>query len=317
MPINEVKNPRVYIVLLNYRGAEDTLACLESLKSLAYNNYHIIVVENDSQDGSADLFRQELESGRHHFHLIVSEKNLGYSGGNNLAIRYALEQAQGQDTRERPEYIWLLNNDTTVETNALEALVAEAQRAGGIVGSLVMYPDRTFQQVGTRVKWSTGSTKGIPECEVQDGLPIECLTGASMLIPLRLLEKLGLLDESYFLYFEDGEFTLRVRRAGFPATLAIRSRVYHKEGASTGRKSLNTQYYYHRNRLKMLMRYASFPQKPTILLYTGFRLLRTVVKCLLNPTPDRRNSLWVQWLAVWDFIRGVQGPCPHNFQKKN
>jgi GT2 family glycosyltransferase len=292
--------PLVYIILLNYRGVSDTLACLESLTRLQYPHFKTIVVDNASNDGSVEALKQSSYG----FHLIVSEENKGYSGGNNLGIQYALDQDA--------DLIWLLNNDTTVDPNALTMMVEENKKTGGLVGSLLLYPDRSYQQVGTQITWSTGSTKGIPEHELSDGMSVDCLTGASMLIPKTAFKRVGLLDESYFLYFEDNEYTLRAKNASFTATVALRARVFHKEGASTGKSSLKTQYYYHRNRLKVLFQFATPMEKLTIALYTGFRVLRGAFKSMMDPSPDRKSSAQVQWLAVQDFLKGVSGPCPHN-----
>lgn len=293
-------SPNVFILLLNYRGADDTLACLESLRHLNYPRYHIVVIDNASGDGSVEKLRAAQQ--QQDFHLIESPENLGFSGGNNLGIEYALANDA--------DYLWLLNNDTTVDSNALTYLVEQSEKTGGLVGSLLLYPDRTYQQVGTRIKWLTGQTRGIPEHEISDGMEVDCLTGASMLIPAKLVRRIGMLDETYFLYFEDGEFCLRARKLNYPCTVALRSRVFHKEGASTGKRSLRTQYYYQRNRLKMLMHYASPMEKMTISGYTAFRLLRSIVKALVGPA-DRKDSAKIHWLAIFDYIRGAGGPCPH------
>jgi GT2 family glycosyltransferase len=317
--------PLVYILLLNYRGTDDTLACLDSLQALNYPNYRIIVIDNHSPDDSLSRLKARLAQSPDAFHLIESSKNLGYSGGNNLGIRYALEQGCSGQTEEQTEatntadgFIWLLNNDTTVAPDALKALVQGAQKTGGLVGSLLRYPDGSYQQVGTRLSWWTGSSKGYQEASVHDGMAVETLTGASMLIPFKALRQVGLLDPTFFLYFEDGEFSLRCHLAGFQLTVTTNSTVYHKEGATTGRKSLPTQYYYHRNRLRMLFLFATPLQKITIGLYTIFRLLRSVVKSLTSRDSERRLSARVaarvQALALNDFRRGVHGRCPHNLE---
>ncbi len=295
------EHPLVYILLLNYQGTNDTLACLESLQELKYPNFKIVVVDNCSGDDSLERL-QQVQS-QYDFHLIASEENRGFSAGNNQGIEFA--------NSKKSDYIWLLNNDTTVEAGALGHLVQEAQKTGGLVGSLLLYPDRTYQQVGTRIQWNTGRTRGIPETEIKDGMELPTLSGASMLIPVPLIKRMGPLDESYFLYFEDGEFCLRASRKGYPITLAIRSRVFHKEGASTGKRSPASQYYYQRNRLKMLMAYASGLDQITIILYTLFRLIRSIIKALFG-SPDKKASAKIHWLAVTDFLKGIHGPCPHD-----
>jgi GT2 family glycosyltransferase len=301
-------SPLVYILLLNYRGSQHTLACLDSLRLLDYPDYKIIVIDNASPDNSVEILQARLSKHPGEFHLIQSLENLGFSGGNNLGIEYAMAEA-GSDA---DDYIWLLNNDTTVEANTLSALIQEAQKTGGLAGSLLLYPDGSYQQVGTRFNWITGRPKGYAENEVKNGMAVETLTGASMLIPLKALQQVGLLDPSFFLYFEDGEFSLRCRHAGLPLTIATGSRVYHKESATTGRKSLLTQYYYHRNRMHMLFMFASPAQKLSIGFYAAFRMLRSIVKSVFSHEWERKISARVQRLALRDFSKGIRGKCPHN-----
>jgi GT2 family glycosyltransferase len=304
--------PRVAVILLNYKGVEETLACLQSLRGLNYPNFEVFIVDNHSGDGSWDRLEMERQTlqelGQPGFTLLKSEANLGYSGGNNIALRAALEQGM--------DYCWLLNNDTVIEPTTLTPLVAQAEETQGLVGSVLYYPDGSYQRIGTRINWLTGGVRGISEHQLRSGMAIENLTGASLLIPRRVLQDIGLLDESYFLYFEDGEYTLRALRAGFSATVATESRVFHKEGASTGKNRPATQYYYHRNRLRMLSQYTSAGQKFTIWLYTLLRLGRSALKAGLASISasgeEKRHSLKIQWLAIQDAWKGVTGPCPHD-----
>jgi GT2 family glycosyltransferase len=304
--------PRVFILLLNYRGTDNTFACLDSLKRLNYPHFDIVVIDNASPDDSVARLKARLSENPGEFYLIESPENGGYSSGNNLGIDYALSQADDA-------YIWLLNNDTTVHPDALSELVSQSQKTGGVVGSLLLYPDGTYQQVGTRLCWWTGSAKGYKESEIRDGMPLESLSGASMLIPFSVIRQVGKLDESFFLYFEDGEYSLRCLRNGISLTLAKNSKVFHVEGASTGKKSLPTQYYFHRNRLRLFWMYSTWINKVFIGFYTAFRMFRTVVKLCATLNPERRKnariSAKVQWRALQDFYQGVSGPCPHNLEQ--
>jgi GT2 family glycosyltransferase len=309
-----MNNPHVFILLLNYRGTDHTFACLDSLHKLNYPNFEIVIIDNASPDNSVERLRARLAENPGEFHFIASDKNGGYSAGNNLGIDYALSQPNAESS-----CVWLLNNDTTVEPDALSAMVAESRKTGGLVGSLMLYPDGSYQQLGTRLKWWTGSAKGYREEEARDGMPLETITGASMLIPLQVVQRIGKLDESFFLYFEDGEYSLRCLQNGFPLTLARNSRIFHIESASTGKMSLPTQYYYHRNRLRLFWMYSPLLNKMSIGCYTAFRMFRTVVKSYTTLNPERRQpariSAKVQWRALKDFIKGVNGPCPHNLEQ--
>lgn len=291
-------SPSVSIILLNYRGASDTLACLDSLSQLAYPRYDIIVVDNDSQDDSPERLRASGFEGR----LIQARENRGFSAGNNLGIEVALNN--------HADYVWLLNNDTTVDPHALTHLVAEAEKTGGLAGSLLLYPDRRFQQAGITLNWHTGRARGVPESALADGMALDAISGASMLIPTKALQRMGPLDERYFLYFEDVEYCLRAARLRYPITLALRSRVFHVEGASTGKRSPASRYYFQRNRLRAMLAYASPLSRATILAYSLFRWGRSLAKGLAGDAEHRLDAR-LHTLALWDALRGVNGPCPH------
>jgi len=332
----------VAIILLNYGHVEKTLACLDSLKLVTGPSYQIFVVDNASPDDSLLHLRERLdrqnsshthalrdnltkhsqdaytadarEDADYHpeFTLIESTHNLGYSGGCNLAIRAMRARLNP------PRYIWLLNNDTLVDPNALQTLFEEAERTKGLAGSLLLYPDNHYQQVGTRLNPWTGNVKGYPEESVSDHMPVQILCGASMLIPMRAIARVGLLDERYFLYFEDVEYSLRCARAGFSLTVATHSIVYHHESASTGKSSAATQYYFQRNRLKLLSQIATPLQKITFTCYALFRLYRAWLKSLpFGKTSEKleknRLALEVYQKAFQDYHRGVDGKCPHHF----
>jgi GT2 family glycosyltransferase len=298
----------VYILLLNYRNADDTLACLDSLKRLDYPNYRVLVIDNHSPDDSADRLKTRLASQPGSFRLIEAPRNGGFSYGNNLGIQAVLaevgDRAHG--------FIWLLNNDTTVEPDTLSALVKEARRTGGVAGSLLLYPEGHYQQVGTRLNLWTGRTRGYPEQTVKDGMTVQTLTGASMLVPCQAFRAAGLMDERFFLYFEDGEASFRFAQHGFRLTVSTKSRVYHKEGATTGRKSRQTQYYFHRNRMRLLFQRANWVQQLTLALYAAFRLLRSVVKSGFSNQAESWISTRIEAMALYDFWKGIDGQCPHN-----
>jgi len=124
--------PLVFIIVLNWNGKDDTLECLGSLQQLDYPNFETVVVDNGSTDGSEDVIRSAFPS----VNFIQTGRNLGYAGGNNVGIKHAL--SHGAD------YVWLLNNDTTVDPNALTALVetAQADPKIAVVGSKIFYYDQ-------------------------------------------------------------------------------------------------------------------------------------------------------------------------------
>ena len=206
--------PAVTIVLLNWNGWRDTDACLVSLAGLEYPNYEIIVVDNASTDGS----EAELKKRYPNLTLLQSGTNLGFAGGNNVGLRYAL--AHGA------QYVWLLNNDTLVEPDALGKLVAKFQREPdlGLCGSTLVYESQrdtvqalggarynrwlgTVQHIGQHERWP----QAVDEVRVEQRLSY--LIGASTLVSKAFLERVGLLQEDYFLYFEELDWAVRARGA--------------------------------------------------------------------------------------------------------
>jgi GT2 family glycosyltransferase len=215
--------PVVFVVILNTNGWEHTLACVASLDALHYPNYRVIVVDNGSEDGSPARIRDA----RPDVNLIEAGENRGFSAGNNIGVRHAL--AHGA------EFVWLLNNDTTVETDALTVLVAEASKDPqiGIVGSAVYFgrdSGRLQAWGGGTVGWSlsTGRFDDSPTPPES----VDYIMGASMLIRREVFETVGLLDESYFIYFEDIDFCRRAMSRGWKLAVAPESVVHHYVGGT-------------------------------------------------------------------------------------
>ncbi|HWB01096.1 MAG TPA: glycosyltransferase family 2 protein [Pirellulales bacterium] len=219
------RSPRVDICLLNYKTYDLTAACLRSIRELDYPNFGVVVVDNGSGDGSGQRLKQAFPEIR----LIESEKNLGFSGGMNLAMHAAVA--------EGAEHVWLLNTDTIVDRNALAALVAKAlshQRIG-IVGSLVHEMDQpgVIQSCGGKVNWFLLRPMNINQLAEMPRL--EYISCCSALVKKQVLLDVGLLDEQFFFYADDIDWSYRMRRAGWELVTAEDSIVYHLEKASAGR----------------------------------------------------------------------------------
>lgn len=252
----------VYIIVLNWQGAADTLACLNSLVHLRDVNYKIVICDNSSPDNSYAIIRDGLRQhkvykectlvemtraeaersvisyeGKHAIFLIQTGANLGYAGGNNVGIRFAMNQSD-------VDYIWILNNDTEVEPNSLYKLVlmCESDPVIGICGSTMVYFDapNCIQSIGGTYNKLLMTTKNIggdldinkpiSKCELG---AIDYVIGASMLIPVRVLSKVGLLCEDYFLYYEEIDICNRIKNYKYKISVCTESIVRHKVGAST------------------------------------------------------------------------------------
>jgi GT2 family glycosyltransferase len=254
--------PLVYIILLNWNGWKDTIECLESLYQQTYENLELLVVDNDSKDQSVQKIHNKFPEIRLH----QNSENLGYAGGNNAGIRIALE--------EQADYIWILNNDTVMAPDALEKLVKkmEEDQSIGLCGSTLIYADQrdTIQALGggTFSSWS-GTTKnrgdGLPFAKIDDHLEraesLDFIAGASILASRAFVEEVGLMNEEYFLYYEEMDWAERAK-GWFKLGYAPESIVFHKEGASTkanradpASRSLSADFYQLRNRLKFTRNY--------------------------------------------------------------
>lgn len=227
--------PTVVCVILNWNGWQDTIACLDALQQTTYPNLTIVVVDNGSTNNSVE----QIQMVHPEILLLQTGKNLGFSTGNNHGIRYGMEHGA--------DYVWLLNNDTEPTPDALSAMVktAEENPAFGEVGSVLWH----METPGTMQAWGGGcvntwigySWHAVKPTEDQG---LDYLSGASILIRRHALEQVGLLDERFFLYWEDSEFSFRLRKYGWKLGVAADSNVRHKVNASTaGNRPLLDRYF--------------------------------------------------------------------------
>ena len=212
-------HPRVGIVVLNYRGVDDTLACLESL-ALLDEAARVIVVDNGSRDGSAARLAEVPD-----VELIINESNLGFAAGNNPAIDRLLDDGH--------EFVWVLNNDTVVDPQSLTALlaVADADPRIGAVGAVlfdVVARDRILTWGGGSLSRWTGRTRDARDADDR----VDYLTAASVLLRASALRDVGLFDERYFFTWEDVDLCIRLVAADWRLAVADRSRVWHHWGGT-------------------------------------------------------------------------------------
>jgi GT2 family glycosyltransferase len=245
----------VQIVILNWNGFDLTKDCLLSLARIDYPKYQIIVVDNGSTDGSYE----ELVSRFPNIEFLRSEVNLGFVGGNNLGLKLAL-------TKYDPDYFLLLNNDTTAEPSFLKNMVAfYSERPNlGIIGGKIYYfddPKRIWFAGGWFDKLR-GNAVHLGENELDIGqynipMKINFVTGCCFMMSRKVVDTLGLLDEDFFAYCEDLDYSLRAIEAGFDCYYVPDSVIYHKVSSSfksgkfaiVGKRSALAYYLNVRNRL--------------------------------------------------------------------
>ena len=238
--------PRVSIIILNWNSYEVTRDCLVSLGRSDYANFEIILVDNGSRDSSPDRLSREFPSVR----LIKNNKNLGFTGGNNVGMRDAL----GRDT----DYLLLLNNDTEVAPDFLSQLVGVAEsdpEIGVLNPKIYFYQPADMIWYGGGVHkpwWSFPRHIGVFQRDSDNnGLAqqVTFITGCALLIKTQIARQVGLLDETFFIGFEDADWSKRVMQAGYKAVYVPAAKIWHKISVDT-KKNLGKpvkDFYYVRN----------------------------------------------------------------------
>lgn len=289
--------PLVSIITVNYNGAEHTLALLDSLQKISYPAIEVWVVDNGSTE-NADVITQ-----KHPWvHLVKSTQNLGFAGGNNLALK----QATGK-------YCLLINNDTEVPAGFLEPLVEKLEtdaKCGCVSPKLVYsYAPDTMQYAGsfgfnvyTGRAFARGS-KEKDEGQYNGTEKTEIAHGAAMMFPKRLLKEIGLMAELYFLYYEEIDYCERIKRAGYEIWYVGSSTVYHKESMSTGKKSPLKTYYLTRNRLLFVRRN-----------FTGLAKLSSVLFFYFAAIPKNLVTLVVkkEWKLIVPLLKAAFWNLTHH-----
>lgn len=286
----------VYIIILNYKNLADTIDCLASLRNLTYRNYHTVLVDNDSRDGSYKYLKEHETD----CHIIQSGENRGYAAGNNIGIRYALEQGA--------DYVCILNNDVEVEPDFLTKLVQymESVPDVGMTGPVVYeFEERnTIQSAGFSIHVGRGSTTPLLQGKTKNAIRREktaelCdgLSGTCLLVKREALEKAGLIPENYFLFFEEMEWCLNIRKKGYKLATVLTAGVYHKGSATLKKTGTVSRYYMARNQVLFVRRNGTALDLCTFLLTDG---LGYVFRCLFS---SRREIRKMELAAFREGIR--------------
>jgi GT2 family glycosyltransferase len=297
--------PRVLIIVLCYNGAELTLACLEALRRQEYGRADVLVVDNASRDGTPALVRSRFPE----VALIETGANLGFAAGNNVGLRYALEHGY--------DYALLLNNDTEVAPDFLSLLVraAEADSAIGVVGPTIYYFDRPdiIWSAGGTIDWWRGNSAMRGNGAVdrgQYGTPgdVDFVSGCALLCRCAVLERAGLLDERFFMYYEEAEWCVRAARAGFRIVHVPAAHVLHKIPLDARADQPYVAYYMTRNRLLFLR--ATGAATLAWLHALLIQDLRTCLSLSLRPKWRAKRPHRDAMLRAWgDFLRRRFGRC--------
>lgn len=251
---------RVSVVILNWNGRDDTLACLASVAGIHHADFQTIVVDNGSADGSVAAIRAAFPR----VEIIETGRNLGFAGGNNVGIRRALDRGA--------DHVLLLNNDTEVDPGLLEAFADAARRfpAAGVFSAKIYFhaDPRRIWYAGASWNPATARFDQIGEGLTDDcvGVTSPCETayacGCAFYVSSARLREIGLLDEDFFLYFEETDWCSRAKAAGYPSMLVPDAKVWHKVSVSFGGEgSPLALYFITRNRQLWARRHGSWRQR--------------------------------------------------------
>jgi GT2 family glycosyltransferase len=265
---------KIAIVILNYNGVENTLECINSVNAVNKNNINLnlIVVDNNSQDDSQKKLKK-----LNNIKLILNSENLGFTGGMNSGIKYALENGAGR--------VILLNNDTYVHQDFLINLNTASQKGDIVAPKIYFAPGYEFHKkrykksdlgkviwyAGGKIDWLNVIGTHIGVDEVDSGQfnsqkEIDFATGCCLLVKREVFEKIGFLDDKYFLYLEDMDFSVRAKKNGFKIIFEPKSIIWHKNASSAGGSGSPLQdYYITRNRLIFALKYAKLRTKMAVL----------------------------------------------------
>lgn len=223
---------KLSIIILNFNTAKITLDCLKSIEKYPFdNNFEVILVDNCSTDNSDKLLKN-FKSKNFEYTFIKNKSNLGFSKGNNIGLK-----------KSKGDFRLLLNSDTKVTKNALNQLVktAEEKKNAGVVGARLLNKDKSIQEsvfnlptVARTLSHYWFAKKILDKYYPKSKTPVEVesVVGAAMLITPEAFQRVGYLDERYFMYFEDLDYCRSVRKSGLKVFYEPRSRIYHLHGAS-------------------------------------------------------------------------------------
>lgn len=235
-----------WVILVNYNGAEDTIECIRSLQATKMDNMRILIVDNASKEQDKEQLQTVLDD---KVECLFLPENLGFGVANNKGVAYAISKDA--------EYLLLLNNDTIVSQDLFCVFHDRADKNRVLVPAIYYYdcPSEFWYAGGEISRWkgtSVHRTKASPEGQVGFA------TGCCVFLHRSIVERYGLFDENYFMYYEDTDFSIKMQQHGFPIYYIPSARVWHKVGRSSGKITGFQEYYIQRNRLYIISKYRKY-----------------------------------------------------------
>lgn len=305
-PGRKMSQPKIGIVLVNLNCYQDTAVCIRSLNKINYTDYDIILVDNGSTDGSGDKLHAEFPN----VVYLRSERNLGFTGGNNLGIEAALKREAG--------HVLLLNNDTIVTPDFLKALVnrlAVDPTAAAVSGKIYYAPERMegrdniIWYAGCFQKWHTGyHHTGVMEADegkFETARQVPYASGCMMLMRGSVIREQGPLSDEFFIYWEEADWCHRAREKGYTCWYEPKSVIYHNftNAPRGGEKPFymymqtRNAFLYARRHYRGLKKLRYFMFYPIYLFYNYLYLRRA---------RNKRGARAIVW-GVIDYFRGLRG----------
>lgn len=297
-------NTKLYIILVNYKQPELTTKCVESIRNSKKIIPFVLIVDNCSKDNSISILSKLVND---HTILLKSDENNGFAGGNNIGIKYALDNGA--------DFIMLLNNDTEIDQYMIDVLLSYCNEQTAVSPKMYYYdePDKIWF-VGGKYLTKTGRFIHVGENEHDNenyNLMAECdfLTGCCIMLSAKSIKKVGYLDETYFMYMEDVDYSIRLKQSNIQLLIIPEAKLWHKVGSSFGgEKSEAAIYYGNRNRLYLLKKYSC---SPYINALTFISRLLLLFKGMILNTKER-----IIYYSIIDFFRNKMGKSNRHFKQK-
>jgi GT2 family glycosyltransferase len=286
-------NPLISIITINYNNADITADLLRSILCLEYTNTEVVVVDNASKENPTEKLKNILPSAQ----IILSEKNLGFAGGNNLGIK----QSKG-------EYLFFVNNDTELTPSIFQGLleIFKDYPDAGVVSPKFhyYYAPGIIEFAGYNAINVFTARNSMVGCRTKDMGQYDAISktnyghGGGMMVSRHVIDEVGLMPEEYFLYYEEFDWCEQIKKKGFSIYYQYKSLIYHKESMSVGKKSITKTFYLNRNRILFMRRNVKgFSFLVFSFYYTFFTLPKNTFSFLLKKETDHLQAFWkgIQW----------------------
>jgi GT2 family glycosyltransferase len=275
--MNDSSPSKVFVIILNFNGKDSLSDCLRAVFQSDYPNFETIIIDNDSQDGSFEQAKLNFSKAS----FIKNAKNVGFSKGNNVGIRYALEKFA--------DYVFILNNDAIIQKSTLSELITTAEKypGAGIISPLILNADnKTIWFAGGIIDWLTMKTLHITSIFSDKPYFSQYISGCAMLIKKEVFKKIGLFDERFFLYYEDADFSLRTKKAGFNLIINPLIKIKHFEQST---KTTSKNYWLVLSGLLFFKTHATLLYKFWYMFYVPVRKAKNFYKKLFLNSSEVQN----------------------------